>query len=210
MRQNIIILANSRKMGNRCIAGIDSDTGTWIRPVYGTGENGVPPSVRQINGQEPDLLDIISIPLSKKGPHREIQPENRKILRGPWKKEGNFKPGRLTRYCQRKGPILYNSDRRIKADAIRDIPMGKRKSLCLIKADVSFYTEATISRKKRVIANFLHDGIEYFIPVTDFNFERDFPAYGRLKTSCLLTLSLGMPYELDGYCYKFVAGVLEL
>jgi len=72
MERTIIVLANSRKMTNRCIAGIDVSTKEWIRPCYESGESGIPWTVRQINGEEPQLLDIIKISVKKVGPHSAI------------------------------------------------------------------------------------------------------------------------------------------
>lgn len=33
----MICLANSRKIGGRCVAGIDVNTGEWVRPVRDNG-----------------------------------------------------------------------------------------------------------------------------------------------------------------------------
>jgi len=40
--------------------------------VYETGDQGVPWSVRQVDGAEPSLLDIVSISVASDGPHRDI------------------------------------------------------------------------------------------------------------------------------------------
>lgn len=209
MRRDVIILANSRKMGNRCIAGIDRETGEWVRPVYEAGDQGVPLSVRQVEGVEPGLLDIVSIPLAGDGPHRDIQPENCRILKGAWKKVGKASVQQVAKYCQRGGLILHNADRRIHIDELRLVPEKEKRSLCLVRVHVAFSTEGT-RRGKRVNAQFKHGKNEYFIPVTDFEYERRFPAYGTAEADCLLTISLGTPYKLDNCCYKFVAGVIEL
>lgn len=209
MRRNLIILANSRKMRNRCIAGIDPETGEWVRPVYEAGEQGVPWSVRQVDGAEPRLLDIVSIPLAGDGPHQDIQPENRRILKGVWKKVGEATVRQIAGYCQGEGLILHNAERRIHVDALRRIPEETRTSLCLVRAQVDFFTEGTY-RGKRVNARFEHDGNQYCVPVTDYEFERHFSAYMRRKANCLLTISMGTPYDRDNCCYKFVVGVIEL
>jgi hypothetical protein len=209
MRRNLIILANSRKMGNRCIAGIDAQTGEWVRPCFGTGEEGVPWSVRQVDGAEPQLLDILAIPLAKDGPHRDIQPENRRILKGAWKSVGKATVKQVAKYRQKSGLILHNVGRRIDVDELRQVAAKDRNSLCLIRAHVDFSTEGTY-RGKRVNAAFMHGSNRYCLPVTDYEYERRFPAYGTAEAECLLTISLGSPYERDNCCYKFVAGVTEL
>jgi len=209
MRRKLIILANSRKMGNRCIAGIDAETGEWVRPCFGTGEEGIPWAVRQIDGAEPLLLDIVSIPLANHGPHRDIQPENYALTNGSWRWVDRVTIKRLAKYCQRRGLILHNTDRRIPVGNLHNIPESDRKSLCLIRAHVEFSTEGTY-RGKRVNATFMHASHRYCIPVTDHEFERQFPAYSTDEADCLVCLSLGLPYERDNYCYKFVAGVIKL
>ena len=209
MRRKLIILANSRKMHNRCIAGIDAETGKWVRPVYENGDKGVPWSIRQVDGQEPALLDIVSIPLASKGPHRDIQPENRQILKGTWIKVGQATTPQVAAYCQCKGLILHNDDRRIPTWKLRAVPEKDRASLCLVRAQVHFFTEGTY-RGKRVNAKFEHDGNQYCIPVTDYRFESHFPVYSQREAHCLLTISMGMPFERDQCCYKFIAGIVEL
>ena len=63
----LICLANSWKYGERCIAGIDIHTGQWVRPVCDRFPDGqVPADIRLIDGDEPALLDILSIPLAYK------------------------------------------------------------------------------------------------------------------------------------------------
>lgn len=82
--KRIICLANSWKLKERCIAGLDLATGKWIRPVCDSlyPEDGrVPSFVRAIEGREPELLDILQIPLAKTGPDFDFECENLSILR---------------------------------------------------------------------------------------------------------------------------------
>jgi hypothetical protein len=208
MRRNLIILANSRKRGNRCIVGIDTETEEWVRPCVGEGEKGIPWHVRQINGAEPQLLDIVAIPLASNGPNREIQPENYTVLKGSWEKVGKVTIKQITKYCQRRGLILHNTDRRIHITELSNVSKRDRKSLCLIHTHVEFSTEATYRGKKRVNATFVYGSNRYCFPVTDYEFERHFLAYTTDEADCLLCISLGLPYEIDDFCYKFVAGVI--
>jgi hypothetical protein len=61
----IICLANSKKNGNRCIAGIDICTGKWVRPISNLKDGGVTKDLCSIDNQEPQPLDILDIPLSR-------------------------------------------------------------------------------------------------------------------------------------------------
>ena len=137
MTRNLIILANSRKMGNRCIAGIDAESGEWIRPCFENGDSGVPWHIRQVNGVEPQLLDIIKIPLADDGPHRDIQPENRTILAGAWQKVGEKSIQDALKYCQQTNLILFNTDRKVHVNILRTVPSRDKRSLFLIRTHVS-------------------------------------------------------------------------
>ena len=77
----ILCLANSKKLGGRCLAGLSwPDLQTWIRPVERTREHGEVPSDRaQVNSPEGRRwirpLDVISVDLIE--PVRtSAQPEN--------------------------------------------------------------------------------------------------------------------------------------
>lgn len=115
-------------MGNRCIAGIDAQTGDWVRPCFGTGGEGVPWSVRRVDDAEPHLLEIVGIPLASDGPHRDIQPENCSILEGAWMKMGKTAVDQVAKYCQKSGLILHNTDRRIHVNQLRQVAAKDRKS----------------------------------------------------------------------------------
>src|SRR5208282_4944915 len=66
-----LCLAVSRKLGGNCIAGIDIDSGKWIRPVcaYGSGELGDRDiTVKYTGSQSPRLmkpLDVVHLHLDK-------------------------------------------------------------------------------------------------------------------------------------------------
>jgi hypothetical protein len=88
----IILLANSYKHQGRCIAGIELDTNRWIRPV--SANNSAIYNERfidGISGNEPELLDILEIPVSDTGPDKGCQPENRLLTKGIWEKVGREK-----------------------------------------------------------------------------------------------------------------------
>jgi hypothetical protein len=166
--------------------------------------------VRQVDNAEPQLLDIVEIPLAAEGPHRDTQPENYKILNGAWKRVGKATVTQVAKYCQKAGMILYNVDRRIHMTDLCKVAEEDRKSLCMVRANVNFSTGTSPQGKKRVFASFAHAHDQYRIPVTDYDFEHDFRAFETREAECLLTVSLGSPYERDNYCYKFVAGVIEV
>jgi hypothetical protein len=84
----IVCLANSTKLGSRCVAGIDVDDREWIRPI-GSGEHGAVLSSERkyADNTEPQLLDLIELSLARPTP-QPGQPENWKIAPGQWRKVG--------------------------------------------------------------------------------------------------------------------------
>ncbi len=86
MKRRLIILAHSRKMKKRCIAGIDVETGEWVRPCWASGDGGL--SGRWVDQYVQSLLDVVELPLENDGPNRDLQPENRRIIKGPWRTVG--------------------------------------------------------------------------------------------------------------------------
>src|SRR3990172_13053267 len=101
----IILLANSRKLSHRCLAGIDIVTGKWIRPVSTLTDKVITWAMRNIDGKEPELLDILNIPLSLAESDDESQPENRLIEKAEWTCIGRVEPRDVRKYLAQSGPI---------------------------------------------------------------------------------------------------------
>jgi hypothetical protein len=80
--KKIVCLATSRKPGGRCVAGREitpEGYGGWIRPVSARASAEI--SLKECeyeNGEEPDILDIIDIPMIGAVP-RVHQTENHMI-----------------------------------------------------------------------------------------------------------------------------------
>jgi hypothetical protein len=71
--------------------------------------------------------------------------------------------------------------------------------------------EETLTRKRKVRAEFSYNGALYNLTVTDplfekFCFDKDPGEYALNDTDVFLCISLGEPYE--GYCYKLAAAVI--
>jgi len=75
----IVCLANSRKPHGRCIAGrevLKNGYGGWIRPVSARSSAEISlEELRYENGREPQILDVITIPMIAAAP-RVHQTEN--------------------------------------------------------------------------------------------------------------------------------------
>lgn len=144
----IICLANSYKHGGRCIAGIDQDTGKWIRPMPDSTCGAVTSPMRFINGKEPEILDIIEIPLEDSGPDEGCQPENRLLKHGRWTKVGRITAQDLLRYCEDDNVILHNHQEYVSPEFFNELPKSKWRSLQLVhKQTVKFNPDRFDSNK---------------------------------------------------------------
>src|SRR4051812_18582697 len=84
--KTLICFANSRKTSGRCVAGkevgpVNSIAG-WVRPISDRAAGEVSEDERRFqDGKDPQLLDIISIPMRAPRPHG-FQTENHLIDSG--------------------------------------------------------------------------------------------------------------------------------
>ena len=129
----VLCLANSKKLAERCVAGIDVRTGEWVRPVSRIGNQGaVPFRERQIDSAEPQLLDLIEMDLAYEGPtgfeycHAR---ENRWIEPTPWRRIGRAKPADIERYCCTEEILLHSSAKFTRPDVIEPKPLAQRHTL---------------------------------------------------------------------------------
>ena len=133
METIVLCLANSKKLNERCVAGIDLRTGEWVRPVSRSGDHGaVRFEERRIDQSEPQLLDLIEMDLAHEGPtgfeycHAR---ENRWIDPTPWRRIGRSPQAELTRYCCHDSVILHSSGKFTRPDVIQAKPLAQRHTL---------------------------------------------------------------------------------
>lgn len=75
----ILLLANSKKMGDRCLAGLD-DHGNWVRPVTSAEGGAIPRSVAMDIAQPLRPMDIVefdsigAVPLPHQGENVLVDP----------------------------------------------------------------------------------------------------------------------------------------
>lgn len=228
-----LCLAVSRRDGGKCIAGIDIDSGKWIRPVDANSQGAVNSS-RAVVSEGGDqirwlsALDIVRLPL---GSHvgTTIQPENWELL--PAKNRKAYEVvrrfdlrqdmGIVMDHLAKGGPLLHSY-----GDSIPVPALGAWKldhSLSLIEPD-DLHWRVTPKLKNptqlQVRADFSFDGDLYSISVTDPTWETRCRRMGEgrhknaavadpEKPRILLVVSLGGE-PFNGQHYKFVAGVLAL
>ena len=220
--KRIICLANSEKLRERCIAGIDLDTGKWVRPVCDNlyPEDGrVPKLIRLVEGREPELLDILEVPISDSGNDFGFECENLSVLPGEWKCLGRVKQTDLLKYCGSFNQILHNSWKYVNPSYLQSLPFHQRLTLQLIRV-ISFSVERRMSSKgntewrgtlQAANGQNLRDA-----KITDPVFVEKLEAGYQPKNNCLVTVSLSMPYrprpdwEGEVPCWKLISGVIEL
>ena len=228
--KRIVCLANSRKEGDRCIAGkellADGRIGGWVRPVSDRGDEAVNALERQYRDHgEPRVLDVMDVPVLEPRPNT-YQAENWLLDPHPlhppvyWSKVRRVTPDDLPQFTDPTGPLWINEHGSDKGrnDRIRlYLANTLDSSLRLIQVDRLELSTTTVKSTfksqgeplYRVHGRFRHDGVEYRLNVTDPLYEQ---AYGKLPNSkslldaCFLTISLGGPYR--GCAYKLIAAVI--
>ncbi len=230
--KRIVCLANSRKEGDRCIAGKEllrsGEPGAWVRPVSDREDEAVNESERQyedgaeprlLDDREPKVLDVIDVPLHEARP-KGYQQEN--WLLDPnrrWRRVACVGPNALDRLAEPAGPLWINGyhtnlgrndrlplERAGSLDgSLRLIRVGK------LVLDVFAPRIEQGDFKRRIKGGFRHAGEDYRLWVTDPVCEHTYlnrPNDRYQLGECYLTVSLGEPYQ--GYAYKLIAAIVEL
>ena len=215
----IICLANSWKRQDRCIAGIEINTGKWIRPVYPALPDGrIPLQVRSLAGKEPQILDIIDLPLDSNICQSNYALENQNIMSGKWSKLGTVKPIQLVKYTNIFASILHNRYRYVTVSFLKSLPFFQRRTLQIIytsklKISASRQHSGRIKWKGSAIDNFGSKLID--ASITDPVFVERLASGYKPSYPCLITVSLSLPFcpnescQIDS-CWKLIAGVVEL
>lgn len=224
--KRILCLANSKKHSGRCVAGREvtaAGAGPWIRPVSDRLGEEVSENERQYqNGADPNLLDVIDVPLVRAAPHA-CQTENWLLDPGYyWSRVRQADWTELLRYAEAPATLWVNGhstyhgrhDEIPQAEA--DVLPG---SLYLIRVDgvelrAFAPQEAFGNPKRRVQARFSHAEVGYALWVTDPVVERAYlarPDGSHRIGECCLTISLGEPFQKSNgqaYRYKLVAAII--
>jgi len=219
---DLICLANSRKMGARCVAGIRPDTGEWIRPVSSVASGKLEiTQIRLSNNADPRCFDLIHVGLSQASPTR-MQPENWLIDGKPWELVVSPAPSRCSIVIRDRlfrGALIFgNSSDRVGVETFDTSPAVE--SLLLLKPiNVRWAVGRSFTGGMQARVRFHHNSVRYNLPVTDIIFENKLKNLGlgeynsgeigiENEEALFFTISLGEPF--NGSCYKLVAAVLEL
>ncbi|WP_248873194.1 hypothetical protein [Vibrio sp. ED002] len=198
----IVVLANSIKHRQHCVAGKCVNTGRWIRPV--SNLQGGELSHQQARVRNPHgTFNVKPLQKARVGlahhaplPH---QPENYLIDNTAWIQNYSIDIGQLNTLVEVPAD-LWGTGNRVEYASIVDRTYHVSQSLYLVRVeDLRLYHNADGKRR----ASFTYENIEYDLAATDPRF--DDIVENHLPTSGILCISLGEPYQ--GYCYKLVATI---
>lgn len=212
MEKKIIILTKSKKHSGYCVAGIDYETGEWIRLVSSDleTEGAVPwENLQCSNGETLEVYDIIMCRLLRKC-GTIVQPENCLYDETvKWKKVGKSNLDEVIKIHGYDSVeyVFENEDTKLPADWI----FSGNPSLCLLKVkDASIWVKTF--EDKKISLNFTYDDIQYkYMSISQI----DLLNYYRNKTddsyplgTVTVVFSLTDKYYWNGKYYKVVAQIL--
>jgi len=217
--KEIILLAESKKYKNLCIAGVDTSTGEWVRIV--SQDSSVSHAVKiedaiYEDGSVPKLLDIIEIEcMGRKLNYYQVE----NYVYNPdyyWSKTGQatIKDVLKIHPLENKDYIFYNTDKRVHKDYLLGLSDKVKYSLMLIApTNIKVHVRQWANRKD-VTMSFDYRGLRYnYLSITDIDYEQRYlalePNDYTLKNGTLLVLSLGDCYKKDNCHYKLVVTIIE-
>ena len=214
--KNLIILAESAKFNNFCVAGVDADTGEWIRPISEKPEleDAVPiDDLKYPDGSRIELLDVVEIKFSDRAAKNPIQPENffynQKYF---WQKIGRVT---LQEVIDERGfdfrdEIFYNNSRSIMGVDV--IKFDVRESLLLLPVENLFISIEDGEDHKKFFADFNYRGKNFLrFSVGDIavrnKFAENRPGKYFFRENATVVFSLTNPYRKNAECYKMLAQI---
>lgn len=219
MFKDIILLTTSKKYGNYCIAGVEKNTGNWVRIVSEDAKIYHAVTLRNMiykDGSLPKVMDIIRIKCKYHKPNKH-QPENHVLdSKLYWRKLGVARIEDLLRIhpIENKPFLLYDTNRFVDGAYINRLKDQDKYSLILIAPkDVSVHIRLWPDGKK-ITMSFDYNGNRYwYISITDIEFLKQYLRYPEgnynYKNKCLLVISLGDMFK-DKKHYKLIAKVLVI
>jgi hypothetical protein len=164
---DLLICANSRMDGGHCVAGLRTDGGGWVRPVW---EDGVSLADRECSlgfwrGQVRPL-QVVRLPLERALPE-PYHPEDWLLGPGRWRfvraaTADDFDLLRSRMPCQPRLPLPHG---RVELSALRARPLTH--SLVVLRAPGAMAErQARADRRPRFLVH-LDEGVYRSLPVTD-------------------------------------------
>ncbi len=219
--RTMVCLANSRKFGGRCIAGLAWDEEkdwVWIRPVSDIGTGELNSERFYQDGSDPQLLDLIDLSLLQPRPsgcHAEdILVDSTK----QWRKSDNITYHEVIESIPMSSTTLWINGKNTSHglnDVMDEWVAARLKSSLKLICPDKFTMTATIEHdhKRKVRGEFWFMNCSYKLTITDPSIESEFSRYEigakRIALKPLLCISIGQVFERTKACYKLIAGVME-
>ncbi len=214
--RKLIILAESAKFNNFCVAGVDFETGKWIRPISEKPEleDAVPSDdLKYPDGSKIELLDVAEIKFSDRAANNPIQPENffynQKYY---WQKVGRVTLQEVInlRGFDLREKIFYNDDRSIFGANV--IKFAERESLLLLPVENLFISVEEAEDHKKFFGDFDYNGKKFCrFSVGDIALRKKFADNGAgkyfFKENAVVVFSLTNPFRYNAECYKMLAQI---
>lgn len=218
----LVCLANSRKLGARCIAGIDLAERVWRRPVSGLPGGELQAEDYTLdNGQPVKPLDVFHVRVAQRA-STQYQPENWTITSDPWRYLRKLRRDEalelLTSFAVSGPVLLRGTGDRIAESELLASPI--EHSLAIVRPrNLRFFIDTSFTGKRQTRAWFTLSGQSYYLSVTDPTWEHRLSSepVGEVadatvgigpRNRVFLTISLGEPFR--ECCYKLVAAVIVL
>lgn len=212
MEKDIVILTKSKKMAGYCVAGIDLQTGRFIRLIseansYGRHNTSLSESdLLYSDGSPIEVLDIVRLRVDKPAPCG-YRSENFAIdVFATKTKTGRFSLAQLRPYLSEEEYIYSNLCHKLHKTTEVDGVLTKSIGVFKIK---SLHTYFNANNKMR--ADFIYNGNTYKnVAITDLEF-LDKPKKIR---EAIIIVSLSEPFSNETnpelFCYKIVAQVFDI
>ncbi len=231
--KTMVVLANSIKKKQRCVAGreiqqadAELQVGSWLRPVSdeGEGELIVRKHCTLRQGGMPQVLDLVEVPLLE-NQNDPCQPENWQVETGAeWNKIGEVSAAEVEGWVEHPNDLWLEDPEH--ADRIAEQTQAGEAgspSLVLIRPDqfrVRMWAEYNPFKgynQHKTRGIFEYAGVEYSLSITDDSFTAkhcpkpdgdEHVFVPDIAENCALCVSLGAPF--NGYHYKLIASVIPL
>jgi len=214
MKIDAVIMAKSLMFGNFCVAGIDVETGAWVRFVaFETGEPLADFNLMFVNASGScEVLDVGRIGIARKIP-KNNHTEDLMIKYTPWLKMGRMKIDEVLKIHEPENhEFIFGTPH----DYVHASEMQKLKlnySLILIKVeDLKIHFLENFHGDIRGRADFIYNGVEYKnIRVTDPYYEINenlIKNYCFMMKNAYLVMSMpASPFWKNGKYYKLIAKI---
>ncbi|MEA2440136.1 MAG: hypothetical protein QOH76_1560 [Thermoleophilaceae bacterium] len=212
--ERILVLASSRKLGGRCIAGLSLSGNGLVRPVSASSDGELLPSDHQLV-PPPAEFDVVTFDHLGFADD-PTQPENLLIDGEPWDSEGPMAPAAalplIEEHLHTASTIFVNHGKAVPAHVAEE---GMDASLCVVEPDsLDFVVTPQILTR----VEFVHGGHLWDLPISDYRVRpamRTQPT-GRYSLDDLglgdpdrIMLLLSLAAKHNDWHSKLVAGVLQ-